>query len=167
MSFRLSEEAKSERMEKIENLFDEWGIRHFNPNETFKLSNPKWVDEIGADEIFPPPKMMQENIEDTIKIADRVRSEWGGPVICISGFRPHLYNVIIGGAESSMHIPYRALDLQPANGKYDKFTNHVEKIVKDEREKGKIVGMGKYRTFVHIDVSCPKKPFIHEYNRNW
>jgi uncharacterized protein YcbK (DUF882 family) len=157
----LSEEDKEKRSNHISKCFEQWDVEHFNPKETYRLDNPAWVDKVGADEIFPPPTMLHQNIKHTIQLADDIRSSWGGAVICVSGFRPYLYNSMIGGAESSMHQFYRALDLQPANAQYEAFNEHVQDRVERKRNQGKVIGLGLYSTFAHIDTGH------YEYNRDW
>lgn len=154
---KMNREKKTERQNNLKELFNNWGIEHFAPFETYQLNNPNWP----SDSVYPPPTRIHKNIEDTIKLADKIREKWASPVRCVSGFRPYLYNELINGSESSMHMDYHALDLQPINSAYQKFREHVEQIVKQEREKGSIIGFGKYDTFIHIDTGH------YSYNRNW
>jgi uncharacterized protein YcbK (DUF882 family) len=144
---------KKERKQHLEQLFDDWEIEHFSPQEIVRLTNPQWTDDLEMSEYYYPPTKMQKNIKDTILLADRIRGEWGAPVKCISGFRTYLYNAMIDGAESSMHMFFRALDLQPVEvSAYDDFENVCENVVEEYRKEN-ICGFGRYRRskFVHID----------------
>jgi hypothetical protein len=146
------------RLSILRDEFEELGIEYFSAKEIVTLNNPQWEYR----KVFPPPKRLISNILPTIKIADEIREEWGGPVSCLSGWRPPTYNdLIIEGSDDSQHMYFRALDLQPINEKYEKFIDHVSGIVSEKGEEGKIIGYGRYNTFVHIDTG------FYEYNRNW
>jgi uncharacterized protein YcbK (DUF882 family) len=102
-----------------------------------------------------PPTELQSNIKNTILLADNIREELDEPVRCLSGYRPPLYNDCIGGAESSMHMFFRALDLQPVDLKlYEEFEDICESIINTYRDNS-IAGFGRYRQdrFVHIDTN--------------
>jgi hypothetical protein len=71
------------------------------------------------------------------------------PITITSAFRTIEWNRKIGGAYHSQHVQGRALDLIPPRG----FTvqGFYDLIRANHRELG-VTGIGKYRTFVHVDI---------------
>jgi len=70
------------------------------------------------------------------------------PITILSAFRTIEHNKKIGGATKSQHLFGRALDLKPPVGiSIDKFYN----TIKEFAVLFKITGIGKYKTFVHVD----------------
>lgn len=70
---------------------------------------------------FPTFEVAMNLLELTEKILDPLRRDWGGAVICESGFRCDELNKILGGVETSAHPLGYAADLRPANGAIDAF----------------------------------------------
>ena len=71
------------------------------------------------------------------------------PIQVLSAYRTSEWNKKIGGARNSQHIEGRALDLRPPNGvTVDEFY----KVIKELAPLTYIKGIGKYGTFVHIDI---------------
>jgi len=81
-----------------------------------------------------------------------VRAEIGGPVRVLSGYRTPAYNAAIeGAAKNSQHCQGRAVDLAPPAGMtIDQFYAKVRKVALDPASP--IHGLGRYKTFVHVDV---------------
>lgn len=72
------------------------------------------------------------------------------PLIVNSAYRTPAYNRRIGGSPKSQHVWGRALDLRPKNqfdlaDLYDVALNRARSI-------GAIRGLGRYPTFIHIDI---------------
>jgi uncharacterized protein YcbK (DUF882 family) len=71
------------------------------------------------------------------------------PITILSAYRTPIYNDIIGGAKNSQHIQGRAIDLRPpSHMSLDDFYNKIRSLTKVSA----IRGIGKYKTFVHVDV---------------
>jgi uncharacterized protein YcbK (DUF882 family) len=71
------------------------------------------------------------------------------PITVLSAYRTVARNAAIGGAKNSYHLHGLAMDLKPPAGMtVDEFYNIIKK---DARPLG-IGGLGKYKTFVHIDM---------------
>lgn len=78
-----------------------------------------------------PPEDIRENLKETINFLDLIRTEWekycrdnnlGSPAIRVtSGYRSPAVNKAVGGSNTSAHQFGYAADLQPVNGKQDKF----------------------------------------------
>lgn len=56
------------------------------------------------------------NILYTIERLDRIREEWGSPIIVTSGYRPPALNKAVGGSRTSSHLTGMAADIHPKNG---------------------------------------------------
>ena len=70
-----------------------------------------------------------------------------GPVTINSAFRTPEHNDAVGGVADSQHLLGIAVDLKiPYGYNADSFMSAIEKITGTE------VGLGKYRTFIHLDI---------------
>ena len=49
-------------------------------------------------------------------VLDRVRAEWGSPIIVTSGYRCEALNKAVGGVTSSYHMRGMAADIRPQRG---------------------------------------------------
>lgn len=123
---------------------------YFTAAELIRLPNPRWDGEREC----VPPRDLWENILGTLELANEIRAAWGGPVVVYSGYRPSVYNRLIGGARNSQHMAFRALDLHPRYGLYRDFESLVGRLVEVDRRHNREVGFGRYpeSKFVHIDV---------------
>lgn len=141
---------------------DKWGVDHFGAHELVQLDNPHWR---GPREPVPPEKLWP-HIRDTVQLADEIRERWGDPIIVSSGWRPLAYNRLIGSQDTSAHIPFRALDLQPV-GRFSlaEYFPTVVDVIDDAHDSGLHVGLGLYYDghgrFVHVDTGHAS------YNRDW
>lgn len=84
-------------------------------------------------------------------VFEAIRAACGGdPITVNSAYRTPEYNRRIGGAAKSQHVEGRALDLRPPKGmalaefyrRIRHLANHLETLK----------GIGRYRTFVHVDT---------------
>lgn len=71
------------------------------------------------------------------------------PLTVVSAFRTKSHNRKIGGAKNSQHVQGRALDLKPPKGMtvkkfYEMIFMNVHQL--------QITGIGRYKTFVHVDI---------------
>ena len=71
------------------------------------------------------------------------------PITVLSAYRTPSYNASVGGAKNSQHIQGRAIDLRPpAHMSLNEFYSVIRTLAKTSQ----IGGIGKYKTFVHVDV---------------
>lgn len=158
MSELITPERLTTRRSAVADVLDGAGVEHFEADELYRHHDENWP----WDELYPPPSGMASNVEQTARVADRIREQWGGPVRVVSGYRTPVYNDLIRnndsghiGAEDSQHMYFRALDLQPVEPESDDYSTwvaHCREAVESERRRGRVVGFGTYPTFVHIDV---------------
>lgn len=85
-----------------------------------ELCRSETAEKRGIDN-FPTFEVVGHLLELTEVILDPLREDWGGPIICESGFRCLELNKIVGGVETSAHPLGYAADLKPANGAIDAF----------------------------------------------
>ena len=135
----------------MKKLFEEWNIQYFTFEEVLR--------ERRTGNIVSPPIDKWGNIKDTVQLADQIRKLWGSPVRCNSGYRSPQYNRLVGGASTSQHVQFRAMDLSPINGDIEEFTKLCRIAVEMARFYGVEVGFGCYNSFIHIDTGAR--------NRNW
>lgn len=93
-----------------------------------------------------------ESIINTIlKLAqelDKVRADWGSPIMVTSWYRPPAINSAVGGVPNSQHITGGAADIYPLNGEDVRFEQWL-----DENWYGAIgYGVRSGRGFVHLDI---------------
>lgn len=73
------------------------------------------------------------------------------PLAVASGFRSSSWNFAIGGAENSQHVLGRALDIKPPQGmSIEEFWNIIYRYARTKDSK--IRGIGRYPSWVHIDI---------------
>ena len=85
--------------------------RYFSINELcVSASHPKLavVPEKGT--------TIYNNLLYLIERLDKIREEWGGPIICTSGYRSPALNKAVGGSKTSAHCVAMAADIHPKSG---------------------------------------------------
>jgi hypothetical protein len=126
----------------FQKLLDEHGVRYFDADEVFFRGARDARLQLNTD----PPRSLWPSLLAVTKVADEARHRLGRPLRINSAFRNGAYNRAIGGAKNSIHRLGGALDLSgsPAT---------LHKILTQMRKEGVFKGgIGKYRTFVHVDV---------------
>jgi uncharacterized protein YcbK (DUF882 family) len=84
-------------------------------------------------------------------VLDRIRAEIGHPIVLTSVYRSPEYNATLkGAAKASQHTQFRAADFMvPGHGGAADW----HKVAKKLRDGGLFSGgIGKYKTFVHVDT---------------
>lgn len=79
-------------------------------------------------------------------LLDEIREAFGGPLYVTSGYRSPEHNKTVGGVENSYHVLGMAADIRP---KRQKDVHRLYKICDELNPNG---GVGKYHTFVHVDI---------------
>jgi hypothetical protein len=82
-------------------------------------------------------------------VFEGIRSLCGSkPIFIVSAYRTPSWNRRIGGVKNSQHIKGRALDLRHSVLNNDDF----HRLIRTSARALGVVGLGKYKTFVHIDI---------------
>ena len=107
---------------------------------------------------------------ETIERAEKLRTDFGEPLVVLSGHRNRLHNIRVGGAFRSLHL-LLALDLTVVSSRHP-----------DPRDRERALGAlwdlsyglgfhgrGRYKTFIHLDCRelLGRAPAIWEDNSKW
>lgn len=118
--------------------------QHFTVGEVTKNSKNRQPKSNSAEE---------KNILALAKELDKIREDWGSPIVVNSWFRPSTrlgypqdVNRSVGGAYDSQHIYGRGVDIQPAQGDINKFQSWLDK------DWFGALGYGAKKGFVHLDT---------------
>lgn len=80
---------------------------------------------------------------------DKIREEWGAPIIVTSWYRPKAINAAVGGVANSSHIQGYAVDIRPV---YASDFQPFEKFLLQHWYGHLGLGQAKQRGFTHIDM---------------
>ncbi|MCZ8291196.1 D-Ala-D-Ala carboxypeptidase family metallohydrolase, partial [Microcystis sp. LE19-59.1C] len=94
---------------------------------------------------IPHDTTLQNNILTIMRELEKIRTDYGKPIIITSGYRPEQINRAVGGLSNSQHIRGTAVDICPAHGDVFEFQKWV-----DQHWYGAL-GWGAKKGFVHID----------------
>jgi uncharacterized protein YcbK (DUF882 family) len=98
---------------------------------------------------YPKKFILDGRVFTLANVFESIRSMWGKPILIHSAYRTPTHNKRVGGAPNSQHVQGRALDLAPPKGvKIDDFYYAIKRNVDDFG----IHGIGRYPTFVHVDI---------------
>ena len=81
-----------------------------------------------------------------VHILQCVRDHFGKPVTINSGYRTRYYNAKVGGVTNSQHLKGTAADIVVNGVAPSVVADYVETLMPDEG------GIGRYKTFTHVDV---------------
>ena len=77
-----------------------------------------------------PTSEAVSNINDLVtNVLDRLRGEWGRPIIVTSGYRCKELNAAVGGTRNSQHLKGQAADI--VSDDFDEFRRFVRRWCKD------------------------------------
>ena len=93
-----------------------------------------------------PPVALWPHIIPTLRFAELLRVEFG-PTEVLSGFRAPNHNREVGGAPTSLHLTFNALDLKPEDGTPQEWADFLTDLGLN-----RLGGVGVYATFVHADT---------------
>lgn len=126
----------------FQQLLDQHGVRYFTADEVFFRGARDARLQLNTD----PPRALWPSLLAVVKVADEARHRLGRPLRINSAYRSPAYNRAISGSSGSIHMKGGALDLSgsPAT---------LHRILTQMRREGLFRGgIGKYRTFCHVDV---------------
>ena len=135
-------------VEEFDVYFDQLGLRYFSPSELRFMGASNASGKAKGKNTLPP-EAQWAHLASVALAADEIREQFGHPLRVLSAYRSPAYNKAIGGASQSYHMHAMALDLQPLNGDVQGLYDSAVQL----RGLGVFQGgIGKYSSFVHIDV---------------
>lgn len=140
-----------------------------NENEltSFDMKKEKWngtgqprtanftINEFACKDGSPVPVDKYGNIYELMQQLQILRNEIGVPIMVNSGYRTPSWNKKIGGATNSQHIQCKAADIVATGWTASKLHAKILELIADGKMKDG--GLGKYASFVHYDVSTPRR----------
>ena len=129
---------------KLSGLIAAAGVQHFTAAEVLTLGASHASNGLNT----LPPMSIVHQIMPTLVIVDQLREHLKSPVTILSGYRSAAYNKAVGGSRGSMHMQFRALDIQAKQHTAENVWSILRRWRSEGLWKG---GLGKYATFVHID----------------
>lgn len=119
-----------------------------NPNQ--RISKYFYAGEVTKGDARRIPQSGGDIELNILKLAielDKIREEWGFPILVNSWYRPLSVNRAVGSDDTSQHILGRAVDIRPVNlGELNKFQSWLD------RHWYGALGYGAVRGFVHLDI---------------
>lgn len=117
-------------------------------DDNAKISKFFTVGEVTQRDIrrIPSDPQIIKNILAISKELDKIREEWGGPLLVTSWYRPPKINREVGGAKNSQHLNGGAADIKPLGRDVYEFQNWLDKNWYGA------LGYGAKKGFVHLDI---------------
>lgn len=94
-----------------------------------------------------PPERIWEDSLAVWSVLEWLRTELGAPIRVTSGYRDPAYNAAIGGAPHSQHVLGTARDIQAIGVPPSVVADTLER-----HPRASTLGVGRYRTFTHVDT---------------
>ncbi|MFW5641536.1 MAG: D-Ala-D-Ala carboxypeptidase family metallohydrolase [Roseicyclus sp.] len=97
-----------------------------------------------------PPKALWPNVARTARVLDALRKRLGRPIAITNAYRAPAYNACLGGAASSLHMTFNALDFKVSG----MAAPDVAMALRWLRDKEGLFhgGIGRYDGFTHVDT---------------
>lgn len=124
-------------------------LQYFRPEE-FLLLGASNSDEqsrcYGLNQL--PPEELWPNIVQVIRALEDARELLGEPLVIVAAYRSPQYNACVGGASSSQHVRFAAIDARPITGSVEAL---YEILLTMQSEGDFVGGLGLYNSYVHVD----------------
>ena len=115
-----------------------------------ELIHSDTADRLGIDN--SPTSDAISNLDDLVtNVLDRLRSEWGRPIIVTSGYRCKELNAAVGGARYSQHLKGQAADI--VSDDFESFRRFVRRWCKDNEFDQCIFEHSGDKEWVHISFN--------------
>jgi len=134
--------------QRFAQLLKREGIRYFSAREVFFLGDSNGRLKLNS----TPPERLWHHIIPTLRFLDAVR-ERVGPLRLISIYRNERYNKAVGGVPPSQHKRFTACDVVPLRASV---ADLWAACVDERRRQNFMGGLGRYRSFVHVDCRGSK-----------
>lgn len=119
------------------------GVEHFSARELA----PVGKQAPNGTALTMPPRELWGWIIPTLRVVGDVRFALGGtPIFVSSGWRDPAYNAAVGGASSSQHTRFNALDIQHSTLPTADVLGELER-----HPWAQWLGLGSYASWTHVD----------------
>lgn len=115
-----------------------------------KLTQHFRLSEFNSKDGAEMPADVLKNVLELACDLQTIRNEAGCPLHINSAYRSPNHNRAIGGVKNSQHILGKAADLSSRNHTPKELYDIIEGLI--ECEKIDVMGMGLYKSFVHVDI---------------
>ncbi|SPF78741.1 hypothetical protein ALP8811_02672 [Aliiroseovarius pelagivivens] len=136
---------------KFDKFMRSLGLRNFSTDEFLILggghSTPGGACQ--GKNLYPP-RNLWTNIAKTAQVIDHLRDRLGKPIAITNAYRGPAYNKCIGGATSSQHMAFRALDFKVSGMDAPQVATALRWL--RDKEGFFTGGIGRYNSFTHIDT---------------
>lgn len=123
------------------------GWKYFTLDE---LIHSDTADRLGIDN--SPTSEAIQCIDDLVtNVLDKLRDEWGRPIIVTSGYRCKELNAAVGGARNSQHLKGQAVDI--VSDDFEAFRRFVRRWCKDNEFDQCIFEHRGCKEWVHISYT--------------
>lgn len=139
-------------LRRFANFIADLGIEHFSASEFLFLgaSNRPGGRCAGLNAL--PDDALWPKLADTAVMIDEIRRRHGSAITILSGYRSVAYNRCVGGADSSLHLSFNALDFTSRSGSAARWAAIAAEIRRSDRRYSGGIGIYPGRNFVHIDT---------------
>jgi hypothetical protein len=118
-------------------------------------------DEIlkGRDRDYPLDSELEQNLTRLLDAVNKIRKEWGKPLVVTSGYRPGHFNKSARGAKKSAHMTCEAVDFHDPDGAFGKWCLANLKLLE---EAGLYMESPIYtheppaKRWIHLQIRAPK-----------
>lgn len=114
-------------------------LKYFKPEEFASKDGVK----------SPYPNVVQDSL---LELLDKIREEYGSPIVVTSGYRSEAHNRAVGGVSNSTHTRGLAADIKPLESDSERL-GELQDICDKLNPNG---GVGFYSNFVHVDTRGTK-----------
>lgn len=115
-----------------------------------ELQYSKVADKLHIDNT-PPEELVHYGLE-LIELLDKLREQWGQPILVTSGYRSPELNDIVGGVKYSQHLSFQAADIVPKNGDTKGLFELAQSMIaQGELEVGQLIDENDFK-WVHISL---------------
>ena len=108
---------------------------------------PKYFKYSEFDSHDEPGSGIEKMDQELVIILDKIRESYGKPIRINSAYRSSKWNKRVGGSSLSQHLKGRAVDI-PISNQED--GDELERLFITEA--GENNGIGRYNTFIHVDI---------------
>lgn len=139
-------------LDELQSELDARGVTDFTANEL------TWSRHVDGN-LIPPPDLMPNLLKAAV-LAQKIRTEYGEPLVVTSAYRPEPMNTEVAGIPNSQHVRAAALDLTIPSG--NATAENIDRLrmiaAREWVSDPSFHGLGMYNSppgRIHVDVDHP------------